>query len=429
MNFDDSLFSQIIGLLIFGEKDVFVLCRVFQKSGSGPKNGEQYGAPFVEEEWEDEELESVPKKDVSEEVDFGGDFCLHGHDLEQILGFNAPSHITTPTPPLNFQSADGSHGAETTASFSDTENLLVGAGEQLFCEPEPFDETNLYDLLVPSDMNVNLVKHEYIGESSKSGNPEEADYMLDEPFLDSSEYFPFGEEGFIETNDFSNPVEANTTADLGMLEEYLTFFDASNDNYQYFAYDPSTIPSEDPVSTQTFRPLKELNEGTEQAIIPGGLIPDYSNVDAASSSHEQVAAKYQSDLQYPFIKQASQMLSNIPAKPAFASECPSKDSTVHFNFACPSSNPLHVTAGMIQIQNLTVGTNGTTTRPFKHENLNITVAFGFSRGDDGSANLQSSVIIHPGKILSTISRDLFYIFLGVLVLSTSFKIGLYLCAS
>lgn len=30
-----------------------MLCRIFQKSGSGPKNGEQYGAPFIEEEWAD----------------------------------------------------------------------------------------------------------------------------------------------------------------------------------------------------------------------------------------------------------------------------------------------------------------------------------------------------------------------------------------
>lgn len=41
------------------EKDAFVLCRIFQKSGTGPKNGEQYGAPFVEEEWEDDENEVV----------------------------------------------------------------------------------------------------------------------------------------------------------------------------------------------------------------------------------------------------------------------------------------------------------------------------------------------------------------------------------
>lgn len=29
-----------------------MLCRVFEKSGSGPKNGEKYGAPFIEAEWE-----------------------------------------------------------------------------------------------------------------------------------------------------------------------------------------------------------------------------------------------------------------------------------------------------------------------------------------------------------------------------------------
>ncbi|KAL1213007.1 NAC domain-containing protein 13 [Cardamine amara subsp. amara] len=34
-------------------KDSYVLYKVYKKSGSGPKNGEQYGAPFVEEEWAD----------------------------------------------------------------------------------------------------------------------------------------------------------------------------------------------------------------------------------------------------------------------------------------------------------------------------------------------------------------------------------------
>ena len=33
-----------------------MLCRIFQKSGTGPKNGEQYGAPFIEEEWEDDDI-------------------------------------------------------------------------------------------------------------------------------------------------------------------------------------------------------------------------------------------------------------------------------------------------------------------------------------------------------------------------------------
>ncbi|KAH7685274.1 NAC domain-containing protein [Dioscorea alata] len=35
-------------------QDKLVLCKLFQKSGRGPKNGEHHGAPFNEEEWEDD---------------------------------------------------------------------------------------------------------------------------------------------------------------------------------------------------------------------------------------------------------------------------------------------------------------------------------------------------------------------------------------
>lgn len=37
---------------IRASKNEFVLCRIFKKSGPGPKNGEQYGAPVEDEEWE-----------------------------------------------------------------------------------------------------------------------------------------------------------------------------------------------------------------------------------------------------------------------------------------------------------------------------------------------------------------------------------------
>ncbi|CAL9203400.1 NAC domain-containing protein 78-like isoform X1 [Musa acuminata AAA Group] len=35
-------------------QDAYVVCRIFQKNGAGPQNGAQYGAPFLEEEWEEE---------------------------------------------------------------------------------------------------------------------------------------------------------------------------------------------------------------------------------------------------------------------------------------------------------------------------------------------------------------------------------------
>lgn len=36
-------------------QDSYVICKIFQKSGLGPKNGEHYAAPFVEEEWESDD--------------------------------------------------------------------------------------------------------------------------------------------------------------------------------------------------------------------------------------------------------------------------------------------------------------------------------------------------------------------------------------
>ncbi|KAG8057242.1 hypothetical protein GUJ93_ZPchr0002g23242 [Zizania palustris] len=37
------------------EREVFALYKLFHKSGAGPKNGEQYGAPFREEDWLDDD--------------------------------------------------------------------------------------------------------------------------------------------------------------------------------------------------------------------------------------------------------------------------------------------------------------------------------------------------------------------------------------
>lgn len=36
-------------------QEYYALYKVYKKSGPGPKNGEQYGAPFKEEDWVDDE--------------------------------------------------------------------------------------------------------------------------------------------------------------------------------------------------------------------------------------------------------------------------------------------------------------------------------------------------------------------------------------
>ena len=52
---------------------------MFQKSGTGPKNGEQYGAPLVEEEWEDSGEPVVPS-----EVSFDDPYVYDDAYIEEI---------------------------------------------------------------------------------------------------------------------------------------------------------------------------------------------------------------------------------------------------------------------------------------------------------------------------------------------------------
>ncbi|XP_073143524.1 NAC domain-containing protein 72-like [Henckelia pumila] len=48
-----------------GVQDLYVLCKVFKKSGLGPKNGAQYGAPFDEDDWADEDLDEAQNQGIT----------------------------------------------------------------------------------------------------------------------------------------------------------------------------------------------------------------------------------------------------------------------------------------------------------------------------------------------------------------------------
>lgn len=61
-------------------QEYYALYKLFKKSGAGPKNGEEYGAPFQEEEWVDEEEEPVVRC-----VDNVSLVDVQLDDLEEIL--------------------------------------------------------------------------------------------------------------------------------------------------------------------------------------------------------------------------------------------------------------------------------------------------------------------------------------------------------
>lgn len=64
------------------------MCRIFQKSGSGPQNGAQYGAPFVEEEWAEEAEDFLFKtEEVSTCAGGGGQEYVQTNDFEEEVKF------------------------------------------------------------------------------------------------------------------------------------------------------------------------------------------------------------------------------------------------------------------------------------------------------------------------------------------------------
>ncbi|KAK2969057.1 hypothetical protein RJ640_021096, partial [Escallonia rubra] len=347
-------------------QDSFVLCRIFRKSGSGPKNGEQYGAPFIEEEWEEDEFVTLPKEESAVEAPVGNDGYLDENDLEQILGAGIPleSIPSGNAPlPLNFSYGDSSSNVE-----DSTENSH-GAGQP--------DGEELYSLPVQYDMDTKLIKHEYAGQSSNDVNPADVDFLLDEPFVDASENLPYDDGAFLETNDLQNPVEADPSS-FNMLEEYLTYFDATDFNSDYMAFDSSKMMGSEDIASDPASLIHEyVPEG--QMTMPHQKLVGGNNNDVASSSNQE-SAKFGTAMQFPFVKQANRMLGNIPAPPAYASEFPSKDAMLQLNSASQSSSAVHVTAGVIQIRNMSLTDGGVDWSFGKHGCLNIVLSFGLSRG-------------------------------------------------
>ncbi|GFQ03656.1 NAC domain-containing protein 78 [Phtheirospermum japonicum] len=75
--------SELESAGVLQQKDAFVLCRIFQKSGLGPPNGDRY-APFVEEEWDEDAGLVVPGGEAEDDVANGDEARGERIDLDQV---------------------------------------------------------------------------------------------------------------------------------------------------------------------------------------------------------------------------------------------------------------------------------------------------------------------------------------------------------
>ncbi|MQM13399.1 hypothetical protein Taro_046324, partial [Colocasia esculenta] len=170
-------------------QDAYVVCRIFQKRGPGPQNGAQYGAPFVEEEWEDDELPALKKDD-------GGD------DLN-VLSNSAPTEV------------DNYEQIKDTGAQLEKNTPLV--------DPDQQDDFDFFDpdglLKICEDKllsNVDDGNIEVLGQQSDE-NPEGIGIGSDA--LDQSQSLAVLNDEFLEVNDFAFPMETNTQEGVICPEE------------------------------------------------------------------------------------------------------------------------------------------------------------------------------------------------------------------
>ncbi|PON98608.1 NAC domain containing protein [Trema orientale] len=425
-------------------QDAFVLCRIFQKSGTGPKNGEQYGAPFIEEEWEDDEVALVPGEEVlSGEVVVDDGAYVDVNELDQNFGTGIPSEIVAG--PWNFYHGETSNYVENSGDFADDpseiaplpQNFYHGETSNYFEHSGDFAEDDLKPVIAREtselgdeqifvqlpeqyEMNAQPVKEEYFVQPTDSGNPVDVNYSLGEQYLDATDNPPFGEGLYLETNDLSKPIEGEPQAS-DMLDEFLNYFDPEEDISQYLDLDSSQIMGVETNVTEE-DPLPQKLVTGEAEIVPTGaehLVEAHHDNNGASSSNQKAeVAKFESDFKYQFSKQASHMLGSIPAPPAFAAEFPTKDAALRLNSVGQSSSSVHVTAAMIRIRNLSLDGNGTDWSFGKNGNVDLILA------DVSSASMLPMAGVLSGKTASVVTKGLFFfMFIWVLIISLSFKIG------
>ncbi|KAJ8541452.1 hypothetical protein K7X08_002268 [Anisodus acutangulus] len=211
-------------------QDYYALYKVFKKSGPGPKNGEQYGAPFREEDWVDDESLNA-KVSVQPENSAKHINVVPATDdvLEELLNRIADEPVL-----LEPFSVDNNFALEQFVQEEDTESTLLDQSSR---------EVNLYNhcaVAGPSFQQYNgrasfdltqsgtsqLHLHEAPEVSSAPVNPEKPLHVVEEDFL----------EDFLEMDDLLVP------------ERSVQNFDDQTQDVQVFdnpAGNPDTVQFDD----------------------------------------------------------------------------------------------------------------------------------------------------------------------------------------
>lgn len=258
-------------------QDAYVLCKVFQKSGPGPKNGAQYGAPFNEEEWENDEVIAADPS------------AVHGLSPAAIVSFNnqnpltsmAAPHsacswsLTEPGPSTAVPTANGAHpdvlGDDEIASLLDmfTEEPLLSPRSNNHEELNNHNPGYVDEAIPCSDGND---VYTGLGDLAFSASLSESGFNISNIMENNFALNPMFQGGaFLELRDLETPIEFPAEA---LPPIYATPSNIAV-NYGNLDHRASPYPS----------PLNQLPEIPEGSLWGNGsnILPQEHGVQAAAS--------------------------------------------------------------------------------------------------------------------------------------------------
>lgn len=396
--------------------DGFVLCRVFQKSGTGPKNGEKYGAPLVEEEWEDNDSGDVVPTEVSFEDPYvDDDAYIEQNDLDQVLDYKVPEDAPFP---VSFNAVDSNNYFENSQTVPGADQMSVVGESADKCSLQAFNDQEFYDL-AHDGSGACVVKNEHMAQPNDKIN----DVPVDMPEELFSGIAPPEDGLFLDAVDFLEPVQ--DPHDFDILGSYL---DDDFDIGPYLNFDCSSELMGIDVD-QSFSTKQSVIDATWPIPSASQHLCEMSDDDIASSSKKVMevskAKPSKTDIQYPFLSQASRLLGNIPAPPAFASEVPSKDVAARLSGAVQASTSVHVTAGMIRIRDMPIGVSGSGLQWSFDKTGNVSVRLSFDLPQAvNPVGLESLTGLLSSKMTTAASRGwLCFVSLLFFAFAISSKVG------
>ncbi|KAK5840519.1 NAC domain-containing protein 17-like isoform X1 [Gossypium arboreum] len=225
-------------------KDYYALYKLYKKSGPGPKNGEQYGAPFKEEAWDDEEYssnpldtitpvkppnEAIPVDNVKANVQSESPL----NDIEEFMRQFADE----PAPPQ--PQAYHSHVLHQVVSAEETQSTLLDPSPRGVLFPEQltvlhgqarfeFSESPISQLLLQEAPEVTPVA-DHLGQVPQ---------LCEEDFLEIDDLL--GPEPLI--SNIEKPVENKQFNELDGLSEFDLYHDAAMFLQDMGSLDQGTVP-------------------------------------------------------------------------------------------------------------------------------------------------------------------------------------------